>query len=177
MPVTYEELAESVVSSAAGGYSFETWNGRIEAGQLVSSGFVGAVGGINNINFARFQVDVRDEAELRHWVDAGARVLVILADAWQADFGSVWTADVRDAQQVTRGQPWTGWVTWLSAGRRARVPEDLASTATVMPDGSLVMSMLPRDGTVPSMHLIVHLAERLREAGAFEPCPVDRSRW
>ncbi len=160
------------------GFSFGTVNGR-DGGQEVffhaTAGLSAPVPGL--LNTVRLEVRPEAPAEVRRWSGIAEAALTVLVSAWEPDHGQVWSFPVRQAQRPAPRQPWAGPVTYLSAGRARLVPDDIAAAGRPTPDGGLLLSVIPPGGRPPSDEAVTALGVRLREAGAFEPVPVERARW
>ncbi|MDT0346908.1 Imm52 family immunity protein [Streptomyces litchfieldiae] len=102
-----------------------------------------------------------------------AELLTAVAASWQPDFGDVSdravTAALKREAGFRIGTPCAGWVTYLSPGRAARVPD---GPATQLADGGALLN-LPAPGDTAAV-VRVHLA--LKETGALEPLPRPMNR-
>lgn len=106
---------------------------------------------------------------------AGDRLLALLAQGWEPDFGDVTDDDLLDALEdagYSVGDPVTGWVGYLSPARAALVPAALRTSGDRLPDGGMVLRVA-QDGKPAA---VVDLYRQLREAGALQPLPRPMTR-
>jgi hypothetical protein len=164
------------VGGADAGFTFGTMNGQDEHALFfhASAGMSAPIEGL--LNVARLEIRPTSAAGLRRWAELAEPVLAVLVEAWAPDHGHISTFPLRQAQWPAPRQPWAGTVTYLCAHRSQLVPADLAASGRPTADGGLLLSLV-RDGELPPDETVVALGTRLREAGAFEPIPVDRATW
>jgi hypothetical protein len=159
------------------GFNFGTVNDQDDEHALffhASAGMSAPIEGL--LNVARLEIRPTSPAGLRRWAELAEPVLAVLVEAWAPDHGHVYTFPQHQAQWPAPRQPLAGSVTYLCAHRSQLVPADLAASGRPTPDGGLLLSLV-RDGELPPDETVVALGTRLREAGAFEPIPVDRATW
>lgn len=159
------------------GFNFGTVNDQDGERALffhASAGLSAPIEGL--LNTARLEIRPTSAAGLRRWAELAEPVLAVLVEAWAPDHGQISTFPLRQAQWPAPRQPWAGPVTYLCAARSQLVPADLAASGRPTADGGLLLSLV-RDGELPPDEAVVSLGTRLREAGAFEPIPVDRTTF
>ncbi|RYJ30614.1 hypothetical protein CU044_0957 [Streptomyces sp. L-9-10] len=113
-----------------------------------------------------------DEAET-----PDAELLSTVAELWEPDFGGVTDDDVLDALEDDAGfapdEPSVGWIGYLSPGRAALLPEDLAAAAREdVSGGGALLVLAARDDTEDVLRANLWL----REAGALRPLPRPMDR-
>ncbi len=105
------------------------------------------------------------------------RLLAALTRVWDPDFGDATDDDILDALEddagYSVGDPVIGRLAYLSAGRAAQVPDDLATGSREVVAGGILVEV----GTDPAA--VVRAYRLLRDAGALEPLPrpMDRHVW
>jgi hypothetical protein len=106
-----------------------------------------------------------------------SRLLTAVVLAWDPDFGDVTDDDILDALEddagFTVGDPALGRLAYLSAGRGARLPDDLGAARRE----ALAAGVVVETGGGPEE--VVRVSRLLRDAGALEslPRPMDRALW
>ncbi|MFJ5111635.1 hypothetical protein ACIQAD_13455 [Streptomyces sp. NPDC088551] len=106
-----------------------------------------------------------------------AELLSIVAELWDPDFGGVTDDDVLDALEDDAGfapdEPSVGWIGYLSPGRAALLPEDLAAAARKDVRGGGALLVLAARGDIED---VLRANLWLREAGALRPLPRPMDR-
>ncbi|MFD7313993.1 hypothetical protein [Streptomyces sp. NPDC059883] len=106
-----------------------------------------------------------------------AELLCIVAELWEPDFGGVTDDDVLDALEDDAGfapdEPSVGWIGYLSPGRAALLPEDLAAVARTDVRGGGALLVLAARGDTED---VLRANLWLREAGALRPLPRPMDR-
>ncbi len=169
-----EETEESLVAGGeqAGGYGhrFAAYAGAEAPQQIHFRGTTGrTVRDPRLFNTVLVEIQPATAEQARPWFPLLEPMLAALARIWRPDWGHAGTWRSREALRPGPYEPWTGRVTYLSPGRCARVPDDLAATTRATPEGGVLL-------TVPDTSSAVDLAHRLRESGALAPVPEDRAR-
>lgn len=106
-----------------------------------------------------------------------SRLLAAVVLAWDPDLGDVTDDDTLDALEddagYSVGEPVVGRLAYLSAGRGARVPDDLGAVRREALAGGVVVA------TGGGPEEVVRMFGLLRDAGALEPLPrpMDRAVW
>ncbi|CAM5520584.1 hypothetical protein GCM10010329_54740 [Streptomyces spiroverticillatus] len=107
-----------------------------------------------------------------------AELLACVAELWDPDIGNVLDDDVFDLLEeradLQPGDDNAGWLTYLSPGRAALVPDDLKAVRTTLATGGVLLDL-----AAPSDHEAVLAAHvRLRDSAALQPLPtpMDRSK-
>lgn len=103
----------------------------------------------------------------------------VLLEEWEPDWGDLtsrvlWDA-IRSAVQIKSRTPRAGYVTYLSAGRKAEIPTELMPQSTETADGGILIGDTA-DGSFLPPARIADIDNSLRATPAFEPLPTDRSR-
>ncbi|WP_030623178.1 Imm52 family immunity protein [Streptomyces sclerotialus] len=124
--------------------------------------------------------DLNDAAPL---VTRLPEVLTAIAECWDADWGDIADDDLLGAlekeYELDNSTPRCGRAVYLSAGRRALVPEDVPGRRSVTENGGLVIDLGRPDGSAPDADHVLAVNGLLRKAGALEelPYPMDRAKW
>lgn len=105
----------------------------------------------------------------------GDRLLTLLAETWEPDFGDVTDDEQLDALEdagYSVGDPVIGRAGYLSPTRAALVPAALRTAGEPLPDGGVVLH-LSQDGDPAT---VVDAYRELQQAGALEPLPRPMTR-
>jgi hypothetical protein len=157
------------------GYQLSASNGRGggpgEVGFVANAGLHTDLPGL--MNQARLEAYPGSD-ELPRWAALAEPVLTALVAAWEPDYGQVWTWSVREPQDPQPRQPFAGYVTYLSPGRRRYLTSELPAATRELADGGLLVSVIGPDGAFGSPDDVAAVGATLRESGAFAPTPTDR---
>ncbi|GII26490.1 Imm52 family immunity protein [Planosporangium mesophilum] len=177
---TSEQLTEIVADGRHDnpelGFGFSASNGRQgEAGDTFFKATAGSVTSNKNLsNVAYLEVNPLPAEDEPHWLAIAEPMLLALVAAWEPDYGVVTRDAVARAQETAPRQPNAGYLTYLSAGRRAAVPAGLPGAVRELPDGGVLLSAIRPGGELPGPEEVAAIGAALREAGAFVPVPTDR---
>lgn len=111
------------------------------------------------------------------WLPLATATLEALVEAWDPDWGVVADRALRDHLEMARGRPRrtpdTGWVTYLSSGRAALVPSDLAGSRRSTRTGGVLVDLVTDEGSLPSHDTVLVLDTSLHSTPAYDPVPAD----
>jgi hypothetical protein len=167
-------LLQQVVTEGANedkpelGFGFGAWNGKsgeLEVSFRAQAGQSQSASGL--VNSARLEVRPQSEDQVHRWTAAAQWVLTSLVQAFDPDFGMVWTHPVRQAQQVAPAHPFAGFITYLPEVRASSVPAELRPE--VQEQGGVLLSLVVPDEDWPDVEDVARLGSALKEAGSLEP--------
>ncbi|MET8360674.1 Imm52 family immunity protein [Micromonospora sp. NPDC005171] len=150
------------------GFGFGAWNGQsgeLEVSFRAQAGQSQSASGL--VNSARIEVRPQSEDEVHRWTAAARSVLMSLVEAFDPDFGMVWTHPVRQAQQVAPAHPFAGFITYLSGMRGSSVPAELRPE--VQEQGGVLLSLVVPGEGWPGVEEVARLGSALKQAGSLEP--------
>jgi len=131
------------------------------------------------------KLSVAIEVDVRRWGRLAEGLLVAMAEEWEPDWGYIGAQTLREQQMLQgRGhrEPVAGYLTYLSAARAQALPAGLAAIGRAriyrIRDGGVVVSLIDAqaDSGLPTDDRVIGLARALRDAGGFDPTPIDRAR-
>lgn len=145
--------------------------------------FNASAGGFSELrtlkNNVVLKVDLPSGGMARDHVEIARQCFSILVQEWEPDWADLtshelWDA-VRGTVQVKSRAPRAGFLTYLSAGRKAGVPVELMSKSVETSDGGILIGgAVEHEFLAPAR--IADIDNVLRPTPAFEPVPTDRSR-
>jgi hypothetical protein len=145
--------------------------------------FNASAGGFSELrtlkNNVVLKVDPPSDVKVRDCVTIARQCCSVLVQEWEPDWADLtshelWDA-VRGTVQVKSRAPRAGFVTYLSSGRKAGVPADIAAQAVETSDGGILIGgVTDKEFLTPTQ--VADIDDALRPTPAFEPVPTDRSR-
>jgi hypothetical protein len=159
------------------GYSLGAWNGRDDANGVSLDVHAGSYGGPVEPNSIFLQLpDVQSGNE--DFINAAVltRVLIAIAEAWEANWGVIESWDYKGRRRDADGQllrPWGGWITYLAPHYISRISPPPAMRIEPTVGGGLVIVATEEPFTAENPAHIAAL-DALQEALA--PSRGDRGR-
>jgi hypothetical protein len=145
--------------------------------------FNASAGGFSELrtlkNNVVLKVDPPSDVKVRDRVTIARQCFSVLVQEWEPDWADLtshelWDA-VRGTVQVKSRAPRAGFLTYLSAGRKAGLPVELMAQSVETSDGGILIGGTAENEFIAPPQ-VADIDNVLRPTPAFEPVPTDRSR-